>query len=80
MKWIAGTNQPGYMPDDMPAEFESQDEAKRYIIGQMKYDEENAASEEVAEHLASLAEDANLESGEFSYLFNHRVYWVTQDT
>lgn len=76
--WVAGTNQPGYMPDSDPAEFETFDEAKRFIIGEMKYDEENAEREEVAEGLAALAEEVNLESSEFSYIINNRVYWVTQ--
>lgn len=38
--WIAGYNMPGYMPDNEPAEFETFDEAKRYIIGMMKEFEE----------------------------------------
>lgn len=75
--FIAGTNMPGYMPDSLPAEFETQDEAKRYIIECLKFEEECVETEAEAETLSGFAEDVNLQSGEFSAQCLNMVYWVT---
>lgn len=76
--WIAGTNMPGYMPDNVPEEFETFDEAKRYIISLIKQAEEEAETEGEAETLAAFAEDVNLENSEFSGMCLNWVYWVTE--
>lgn len=78
-KFIAGCNTPGYLPDSEPAEFETQDEAKRYIISCLKFEEECVDTEEEAETLAAFAEEVNLQSGEFSAQCLGRVYWVTTE-
>jgi hypothetical protein len=78
-RWVAGYNMPGYMPDSDPAEFETADEAKRYIIGTIKLEEDTACEEKEAEELAAFAEDVNLQSGEFSAQCGNCVYWVTLD-
>ena len=76
-RYVAGWNMQGYMPDSEPSEFETFDEAKRYVIRGIKLDEDEAETEEVAEELSAFAEDVNLESGEFSGRVGNRVYWVT---
>jgi len=40
----AGSNDPGYLPDSEPACFDSFDDAKRYLIGEMLSDAESVAS------------------------------------
>lgn len=69
---------PGYMPDEPAEGFESFDEAKRYLIDEMKRDEENAESEEAAEELAALAEDLNLCSDAcgFTARLSNRHYFI----
>lgn len=74
--YVAGTNMPGFMPDNEPAEFATFDEAKRYIIGIIKNDEEQVDTEDAAEELCHFAEDVNLQSGEFSARCQRTVYWV----
>jgi hypothetical protein len=76
-QWIAGTNMPGYMPEEIPEVFETQDEAKRWVIQEIKRDEDDAETEEEAEELAHFAEEVNLERGEFSRMMGNRVYWVS---
>lgn len=79
-RFVAGWNMPGYMPDSEPAEFDSADGAKRYIIDAIKRAEDETDSEALAESLAGFAEDVNLESDEFSTRGpDGLVYWVTED-
>lgn len=78
-RFVAGWNMPGYMPDSTPEEFGDADDAKRYILDQIKRDEDDADTEEKAEELSGFAEDINLEGDEFSKLCEGRVYWVTLD-
>lgn len=86
MKYVAGYNQPGYLPETEPEEFDTWDEAWRYIISVIKDAEDDAGDaddEELAEDLAAFAEDVNLESrGEpFSTLGpDGYAYWVTEAT
>lgn len=79
VKWFAGWNMPGYMPDCEPAEFDSQDAAKRYIIGELKRYEDEVETESEAETICAFAEDVNLQSGEFSAQCCGYVYWVTKE-
>lgn len=74
----AGWNMPGYMPDVEPEEFDSFDDAKRHIIGEIKRAEEQAETEGSAENLCAFAEDINLQSGDFSATCEGWVYWVTK--
>ncbi|TKW76784.1 MAG: hypothetical protein DI543_19145 [Bradyrhizobium icense] len=78
LPFVAGWNMPGYMPDCEPAAFATFDEAKRYIIGEIKRDEEHAESEEEAETLAAFAEDVNLQSGPFGATCGKYHYYVTE--
>lgn len=81
--FIAGWNQPGYLPESDPEEFDTFDEAKRYIIDEIKRAEDDAGDsddEELAEDLCALAEDINLESDPFSVLApDGFAYWVTEE-
>lgn len=78
--YIAGFNQPGYLPESEPEEFDDFDEAKRYIINEIKKSEDGFAmegDEDGAENLSALAEDVNLERGPFSVLgADGYAYWV----
>lgn len=79
MRYIAGTNQPGHMPDNTPDVFDDFDSAKRSIIGELKQREDDAETEDEAEQLCAFAEDVNLQSGEFSATCCGWVYWVTKE-
>ncbi len=66
-RWVSGWNLPGYMPDNEPAEFDSAEDAKQYIIDAVKRAEEETEDEAEAETLCGFAEDVNLETAdEFS--------------
>lgn len=73
--YIAGFNTPGYLPNDT-AEFDCFDDAKRFIIAEMKRDEDSAESEEAAENLCEAAEDVNIENAPFSVTVENVAYWV----
>jgi len=76
--YIAGWNMPGYMPDSEPSAFETFDEAKRYIIEELKRCEDEADAEAVAEYYCARAEDINLESDCFSVRVGFYVWWVAK--
>lgn len=84
MSYIAGYNQPGYLPESDPEEFDTWDEAWRYIIGVIKDAEDDAGDaedEELAEDLAAFAEDVNLvtRNEPFSALGpDGYAYWVVE--
>lgn len=78
-EYTAGWNAPGYLPDSDPGEFDTFDDAKRYIIEELKRQEDEAGEddEELAEDFAALAEDVNLESEPFSVMGpDGYAYWV----
>lgn len=80
VNFVAGWNMPGYLPEMEPAGFETFDEAKRFIIDELKSVEDSTAAdgnETAAEEACSLAEDVNLESGPFTTgEVEGYVYWV----
>lgn len=78
-RFVAGWNMPGYLPDSEPAEFSDAEDAKRYIIEELKRMEDSTDDESEAEALAAFAEDVNLESDEFSAQCGIYVYFVTED-
>jgi len=78
IQFCAGWNMPGYMPDCEPCEFSTFDDAKRYIISELKREEEEAESEDEAETLAAFAEDVNLQSSEFGTTCGKYHYFVTK--
>ena len=78
MKYIAGYNMSGYMPDTEPTEFDSFDEAKRAVIADLKYFEDTTDNERHAEDFCAAAEDANLESRPFSYIVRGWAFWVQE--
>ncbi len=65
------------MPVNTPDTHETFDEAKRDIIGRIKWGEELAETEEMAESLAAFAESVNLESAPFNLQGPDGLrYWV----
>ena len=82
--WTASYNIPGYLPEGDVREFDTFDDAKRYIIKEILYYQHFYAdvepSEAVAEQLTHLAEDVNLESGPAfeAYGADGFVYWVME--
>lgn len=87
MTYTAGWNMPGYLPDGDPQQFDSFDEAKCYIIDELKFQEEHNSDahgnwqEADAETYCHRAEDVNLESGPFctEVMPCGYVYWVSKD-
>lgn len=89
--YVAGWNMCGYMPDAEPADFETFDDAKQYIIDELlereaaedetKNNSETDADRDAAENRATeyrhAAEFVNLESGAFSIQVNGFAFWVT---
>lgn len=80
-KYIAGWNMPGCLPEAEPCGFATFDEAKRYIIEELKNMECTSGGygdQDLAEEYCHLAEDVNLESGPFdTMVLDDYVYWVT---
>lgn len=85
MSFTAGYNQPGYLPESDPEEFDTWDEAWRFILHHIKDAEDDAADsgdEELAEDLAAFAEEVNLNirGEDFADLGpDGYVYWVTEN-
>ena len=81
--YVAGWNQPGYLPEMDPAHLDSFDDAKRYIIDSIKCHEAEYGfdeQEDVAEELCHLAEDINLLDRPFEVLaVDGWVYWVMEN-
>lgn len=77
-EWSAGWNMPGYMPDNPPEIFATQDDAKRYIIDELKRSEDDAENEDDAETLCHFAEECNLQSGEFCATCGKYHYFVSK--
>ena len=79
-RFVAGFNQPGYMPDNDPAEFDNFDEAKRYILWWLNHAEEYAETDDAATDLCHFTRAINLESGPFSIQApDGYIYWVVRD-
>lgn len=78
-RFVAGWNMPWLMPDDEPASFDDAEDAKRYIINEMKYAEDYAEDEDTATALCHAAEVVNLESEEFGVTVAGYHYWVTRE-
>lgn len=77
MTFTAGWNIPGCLPDSIPEDFETLDDAKQYLIWSIKnIFEEEAETEEQAESFCAAAEDVNLWSGEDSLIVNHVAFWI----
>ena len=74
-RFVAGWN----MPDSEPVAFDNFDDAKRFIIGELKTAEDCADNEDVATELCHAAEEVNLESSDFGITVAGYHFWVTQD-
>lgn len=78
-RFVAGWNMPAYMPDSEPASFDNFDDAKRYIIDELRYAADLDDNEDVATELCHAAEEVNLESSDFGITVAGYHFWVTQD-
>ena len=74
--WVAGFNEPGYLPVAEPAFFTDHDDAKRYLCNILEEHADEELSTENAEELSALAADLNLESGEWSATIHGLAYWL----
>ena len=93
MKYVAGYNLPGYMPDSEPATFDDFATAQSYIVEEIDRDIEslytgggldNDASAEDREaatnkeaQLKEAIEYVKKQTGEFSFRAGDYVYWVS---
>jgi hypothetical protein len=80
MNYTAGYNLPGCLPEMEPQRFDTFDEAKRFVIRELKQGEDTAENEDEAERFCHTAEDVNLESGPFAIgpMPDGYVYWVEE--
>lgn len=66
IRYLVGHNMPGYLPDNVPTEYGTFDEAKRALIAEMLHEADIAGQCETpegdnrADELASATEDVNL--------------------
>ena len=67
---------PGYLPEGTVSVTSDPDEAKCILIGDLKFAEDYADTEEIAEEYSAAAEDANLMSVPFTVVINGMAYWV----
>jgi hypothetical protein len=71
--YLAGSNMPGYMPENPACEFDTFEEACEYVIGEILNDDENA-EEEAVRYLVAIG--ASLDRGELGISSDDREYWV----
>ena len=82
--WIAGYNQPGYLPDMEPAEFDNFGEAAAFLIEELQLDAERMADEgrdEAAEQCEALWKDLLEETPhnrEWSGAARGFEYWIKE--
>lgn len=78
--YIAGFNQPGYLPESDPEEFDSFKDARDYLVQEMRLaleaDDENEIDDGNVEDFAA---ELYAETGPFSALGpDGYAYWVTE--
>lgn len=78
--WIAGWNEPGFLPDILPSEFDTFEEAQAFIAeeltrGAESFDDEHQA-EQSAWMLAALGAGAAQPDQPFEVMVDDTVYWV----
>ena len=66
MRYVAGTNMPGYLPDSEPVEFETFAEAKAYIVAEILRNAEYAETDEQAAKLEAFAKEVEEQTSEFA--------------
>ena len=82
MKYVAGWNMPGYLPEMDVADFDTFDEAKQFIIDELleQADQSGALDEnDLADDFDEAAQDTNLETRPFSVgPLDQYLYWVDE--
>jgi len=79
MRYVAGTNMPGYLPDSEPVEFETFAEAKAYIVAEILRNAEYAETDEQAAKLEAFAKEVEEQTSEFAGICLDRAYWVSRE-
>jgi hypothetical protein len=78
--YISGTNYSGYLPDVIPTESATFEEAKQALIAEILWEADHNTSDDVADALAALAEDVNLWSRPDSVTVadpcGDRAWWI----
>ena len=81
-QWVSGTNTPGYLPDTEADAWDTFEEAKCALIGELLYDADfPGLSEDIAEELTNAAEAVNLWT-DADRITSHfvtigdRAYWI----
>lgn len=82
LRYVAGWNMPGYMPDSEPAEFDDCDDAREYIASELESmidadDAENVTVDKLI--FESHITDLRNFKGEFGRTIGKYHYFVTQD-
>lgn len=79
VNWVAGWNQPGYLPETEPEYFEHYQDAKDYILDNINVDLDSLSwvDGEAFESLQELRHEIIAETDEFdSRIVGGLVYWV----
>jgi hypothetical protein len=81
-KYVAGWNQPGYLPESEPKEFDTFEDAREFIADELDYRlsqvlQDDTNYEGIIEHEKNLVLE---ETEPFSFLARDGyVYWVTRE-
>jgi len=79
--YIAGWNMPGYLTESEPAEFDSLEDARAYLINELQFVEDQAAEhcdEDRAETASHAMQDVNLMGAGDSVECLGLVYWIAE--
>ena len=82
--WIAGYNMPGFMPDNDPCGFASFEDAREYIVGELKREidqHEDEESDEIKDLEEAIRRIEAMQSDESEYgeTVGKWHYWITYD-
>ena len=86
MKYIAGFNQPGYLPDSDPVDFDDFDDAQSFIVDELENAADIAAgaddpdAEADCEAAKEEADNWNVGNDVYWQVFcDGYVYWITKE-
>ena len=84
-KWTAGWNMPGFLPDMTPETFDSFEEARSWVIIELKNDEDYVNGDDLdSVHRAMRELEAYEGPGEWGETVTINgltwAYWITQNT
>ena len=78
IKYVAGWNMPGYLPETDPQEFDNLAEAREYIVDEIRHLASGLEEQALYEEAMELAADIDLSYCEFTteVLPDGYVYWL----